>query len=231
MKFTPLTFTEGRFTIRTLASEADKLAAYQLRHKIFCEKLRWVPALPNGLEIDAYDRQGILLGPFWENDVLLSTLRLLKGNQAYMLEKEFKSLLPSNFKLYKSGETAEVTRLATLLPLMKTHESHKLALDMTFKGMYLWSIANGVRFLYFVVERAFLRLMTMRGFPCKALGPVLLFGRGKRECVAVLLDWEGFETNSLDKSKARYINWLRGIQMRQVSEQVSVHSIEGNEQH
>ena len=47
----------------------------------------------------------------------------------------------------------------------------------------------------------------------------------------VLLDWEGFETNSLDKSKARYINWLRGIQMRQVSEQVSVHSIEGNEQH
>ncbi|MGV8892968.1 MAG: acyl-homoserine-lactone synthase [Burkholderiaceae bacterium] len=209
MTFTPLNFTENRFTVRTLVSETDKLAAYQLRHKIYCEKLRWVPALTDGLEIDAYDRKGILLGAFWETGVLSSTLRFLKGNQDYMLEKEFKPLLPPGFILYKSRETAEVTRLATLVPLMKTHESRKLALDMIFKGMYFWSIANGIRFLYFVVERAFLRLMTMRGFPCKALAPALLFGKGNSECVAVLLDWQEIKTDQLNKSKVRYINWLR----------------------
>lgn len=206
---TSLHFTEGRFTVRTLATEADKRAAYRLRHKIYCEKLRWVPATQDELEIDAYDQQGILLGAFWENSVLSSTLRFLKGEQDYMLEKEFKRLLPPGFKLHKARDTAEVTRLATLVPLMTGHESQKYALDMIFKGMYHWSVANEVRFLYFVVERAFMRLMTMRGYPCHALGPSQILEPGGNECVAVILDWQSFDVKAHDTSKIRYINWIR----------------------
>ena len=46
---------ERGFTVKNLICLEEKIQAYHLRHRIFCEELGWVPESGNALEMDEYD--------------------------------------------------------------------------------------------------------------------------------------------------------------------------------
>ena len=64
-----------------------------------------------------------------------------------------------------------------------------------YKGIYLWSILNDVRYLYLVVEKKMFRAFTITGFPCKRIGPVIKLNGGVKS-LAATLDWREFEKTS-----------------------------------
>jgi len=74
------------------------------------------------------------------------------------------------------GDTAEVTRLG-IKKLMRK-KSKRQAVMAIYKGIYLWSILNDVRYLYLVAEKKMFRAFTITGFPCKRIGPVKTLNGG-----------------------------------------------------
>lgn len=213
-----INFEEKGLSVRTVASENDKVAAYTLRHKVYCEHLRWVPASITGLEIDAYDQGAVHIGAFCEDGKLAATMRFVLRDAPYMLEKEFLPVLPPAYRVRKGRHTAEVTRLATLVPLERDHPANKFALDVIFKGMYAWSMANTIRQLYFVVELPLFRLMRTRGFPVEAIGPARCVVPGGPLCLAVLLDWDLLQRPGNTPAQGRYLSWLRAIPVPHVDD-------------
>jgi len=102
-------------------------------------------------EVDAYDNNSILLGVFDERKELIGIARLMFSDMPMMLEKEFLKLVSPLHKLHKSKNTAEVTRLG-IRKLMRK-KSKRQAVMAIYKGIYLWSILNDVRYLYLIVEK------------------------------------------------------------------------------
>lgn len=229
MMVNSIDFEENGFSVRTVTGDDDKVAVYTLRHKVYCEHLRWVPASITGLEIDAYDQGAVHIGAFRRDGKLAATMRFILHDAPYMLEKEFLAVLPNGYRVRKGRDTAEVTRLATLVPIERDRAANKFVLDVIFKGMYAWSRANRIRRLYFVVESALFRLMQSRGFPVEALAAPGAMVPGGPLCVAVLLDWELLGRQSGGAAKDRYVNWLRELAPHRAEDLATVRSQQGFE--
>ena len=110
-----------------------------------------------------------------------------------MIEKEFSELVSPFHRIQKGINTAEITRLG-ISKLMR-RKSKRQAVMAIYKGIYLWSILNDVRYLYLVVEKKTFRAFTITGFPCKRIGPVIKL-KGGVESLAAKLDWREFEKTS-----------------------------------
>ena len=186
-------FNEGDFLVKVLESKMEREKAYVLRHEIFCSELKWVSEKDDGREVDAYDNNSILLGVFDERKELLGIARFIFSYLPMMIEKEFSELVSPFHRIQKGINTAEVTRLG-IRKLMRK-KSKRQAVMAIYKGIYLWSILNDIRYLYLVVEKRMFRAFTITGFPCKRIGPVIKLNGGV-ESVAATLDWREFEKTS-----------------------------------
>ena len=198
-------FTDNRLTVRILETCKDHLQAFQLRHAIYCSSLAWVKGRPDGLECDAYEEGSTSIGVFTEDNTLVGVVRLIPSERPFMLEQEFLPLVGPDHSIKKQADTVEVTRLAT----RRTPRSQGPSLPIScllYKGIYHWSCDHGVRYLYLVVETAYLRTLRRWGFPCSALGPAQILDRGA-PCVAALLDWEAFRAQALMRPKP-FTSWL-----------------------
>ncbi|SFL45474.1 acyl-homoserine-lactone synthase [Rugamonas rubra] len=220
-------FEEKGLLVRTVTSEDDKVAVYTLRHKVYCEHLCWVPASITGLEIDAYDQGAVHIGAFRKDGKLAATMRFISHDAPYMMEKEFLPVLPPGYRVRKGQDTAEVTRLATVVPLERDQASNKFVLDVIFKGMYAWSRANQIRQLYFVVELAMFRLMQARGFPVEAIAPARAVVRGGPMCLAVSLNWDLLDSQTSGAAKRRYVDWLCDVSREDADDLATIQSQEG----
>jgi N-acyl-L-homoserine lactone synthetase len=199
-------FVEDDLSVREIVEKKDYLRAYHLRHKVYCDNLQWVESSPDKLEIDRYDFFSTSLGVFETGGDLLGVIRIIPSDSLFMLEKEFLPLVSADHRIRKECDTAEITRLTTLVPHhLAVIKQHRVSM-LLYKGVYHWSLLNGVRYLYFVVETRFLRVLNRVGFPCVPIGPVTTLGRGV-QTIAVILDWEAFRLEA-SLSQPHFFQWI-----------------------
>lgn len=189
MSYQTIQFYEDGCWIRSIESEEEYLQAYRLRHHVFCETLGWVPSNPTGLEIDRYDSFATSLGLFSEENVLLGLIRLLPPNRPFMLESEFSDLVAPGYQIRKEADTIELSRLA-ISPFVKREGAASRYLNLLLKGLYHWSIANEIRFVYVEVEMRFQKVLHRLGFPSTRIGPVKSLPPAEAVSVAIFFDWE-----------------------------------------
>lgn len=196
MESKPLSFREGELIVKTLESEDELSQAYQLRHRVFAERLRWVPETGGRLESDVYDSWSTSIGVFAGSGRILATVRMIHAPLPFMMENEFSACLVGTHMLRKNTDTAEITRL-TVDPGILDGKLSTLLLRTTFKGMYLWCGLHAVRFTYMVVEHRLLRVVRRMGWPCVPIGTPVALPPADVPSVAAILDLEEFRREAL----------------------------------
>jgi N-acyl-L-homoserine lactone synthetase len=199
-------FAEGLLTVRPITAPDDLAEAYRLRHRVFCTRLGWVPSSPEGLETDRYDAWAHHLGVYTESVGLAALVRVLPADCPFMLESDFLGLVGPDHRIRKQPDTAEISRLA----LADDDRPPRRVAMLLYKGLYQWSLANAVRYLYMEVEPRYWRALTLTGFPCRPIGPIRRWPPANVESVALLLDWEEFRL----ANRGRRDDWLAWMATR-----------------
>ena len=199
-------FFEGGLLVRTLVGEEEYRQAYRLRHRVYSEKLGWVPSSPDGLEVDSYDASATSVGLFSETGRLLGLFRVLPGLGPFMLEDEFRSMLVPGTQLRKNEDTIEVTRL-TLDPEFCSNGLSRYMFLVLLKGIYQWSLNNNIRYWYKVVEKRFLRVFQALGFPADPISPVIAIPPAGALSVAAVLDLEKLRFLAA-KNRPEFLRWI-----------------------
>ncbi len=217
---------EEGFTVKTIIDERDKEVAYRLRHRIFCEELKWVLNSTNDMESDEYDDHAVFFGVFDGGGNLVSFLRLIMPGRRFMMEKEFLFLVDPGHRLRKERDTAEISRLCVAPEARHSHRSgnfdvHKISLIL-FKGVYQWCKINNIRYLYAVTELKVFRLYCLKGFPYRLIGKPATMPDGVT-VVAVMLDWYEFETTNAVKKPA-FLGWFKPVRLSRLPPQSQPHA-------
>ena len=151
----------------------EKKLAYQLRFKMMCENLGWLPAreYPTKEEQDEYDPgQSIifLATDFMGNCVGTSRL-ILEGMLSFPIEKYFR-VYPREFIEAVHGKLrhcVEVSRF--IVPESRHIKNHEITL-MLCRSMIKRSIRMGVTHAFLSADHRFFRLLKMMGFQIVGIG-------------------------------------------------------------
>lgn len=200
-----IAFCEGEFLVKALESEEELWQAYHLRHRVFAEKLRWVPERNDQLESDVYDAWSTSIGLF-SNQQLLGMVRMTPAPFPFMLESEFSGCLVGSHRVRKELDTAEITRLAVDPTITDRGLSAKL-MRTIFKGMYHWTLANNIRYTYLVVESRLLRVVQRIGWPCHEIGAPVALPPADVLSVGALLDLDEFRSAAASM-RPEMLKWL-----------------------
>ena len=201
-----IAFCEGELLVKTLESEEELRQAYHLRHRVFAEKLQWVPERKDQLESDVYDAWSTSIGLFSRQQQLLGMVRMTPAPFPFMLESEFSGCLVGSHLVRKELDTAEITRLAVDPTITDRGLSAKL-MRTIFKGMYQWTRANNIRYTYLVVESRLLRVVQWIGWPCHAIGAPVALPPANVLSVGALLDLDEFRSTVASK-RPEMLEWL-----------------------
>jgi N-acyl-L-homoserine lactone synthetase len=204
-----IAFYEEDLLVRTLRGEADMIQAYNLRHRIFAERLKWVADSPDQLEYDTYDAFATAVGLFDGEGELRGIFRMVNSSFPFMLESEFRGCLPPTCEIRKAPDTAEITRFAIDPALTDKGISNRL-MQVLLKGVYQWAQHNDVRYMYLVVEQRFLRALRGMGITCEAIGPAVRLPPAEALSIAAILDWEQFRQTCPQK-RPSYYEWMNTI--------------------
>jgi N-acyl-L-homoserine lactone synthetase len=205
-----IAFCEGEFLVKALESEEEFRQAYRLRHRVFAEKLGWVPEREDRLESDIYDAWSTAIGIFSSHNELLGMVRMTPAPFPFMLESEFSGCLVGSHHVRKELDTAEITRLAVDPTIVDRGLSAKL-MRTIFKGMYHWTLANNIRYTYLVVESRLLRVVQRIGWPCHAIGAPVALPPAYVLSVGALLDLDEFRANAASK-QPEMLAWLHSTE-------------------
>ncbi len=216
---------EEGFSVKTIVDERDKADAYRLRHRIFCNELKWVLHSTNNMESDEYDRNAVFFGVFDEGRNLVSFLRLIMPGRQFMMEKEFLSLVDPGHRIRKEPDTAEISRLCVAPEARHGRHAgnfdvHRISLIL-FKGVYQWCMLNNIRYLYAVTELKVYRLYCLKGFPYRLIGKPTRMPDGVT-VVAVMLDWYEFEAINAVKKPA-FLDWFKPARLSRFPQQSQPH--------
>ncbi len=208
----------GEFIVKILRGREEKVQAFALRHEIFCRTLKWVPEDFSLLERDEYDAHAIPFGVMNRERKLLGYLRLIPAKNDFMLQKEFSNLLGPNESIRHADDTAEISRLCIVREsrsqgIQDTCGTYGTAM-LLYKGVYQYCSKKGIRYLYLVMENKGLRLLQIRGFPCRAIGAPVMMPDGVT-AVAAELDWREFEEVNWMKRK-ELLTWFRSTQSARI---------------
>jgi acyl homoserine lactone synthase len=199
-------FYEGEFLVKTLETKEDMTLAYKLRHRVFAERLKWVPERADRLEADMYDAWSTSLGVFNDGGDLLGLVRMTHAPVPFMLESEFSACLVGNHRVRKETDTAEITRLAVDPAIADRGLSARL-MKTIFKGMYQWCLRHHVRYTYMVVEHRLLRVVQRMGWPCQAIGEPVALPPAEVFSIGGLLDLEEFRAQAAT-SRPAMLDWV-----------------------
>lgn len=204
-----LAFCEGEFVVKTLEG-AELEQAYRLRHRVYAENLKWVPHSSDQCDIDIYDSWADSVGLFQREGRLVGVIRLLPSVEPFMLEKEFRAFLGSDFQIRKQSDTNEITRLALDPSLSHLKGLSARILRTLLKGLYLWTVENGVRYSYMVVEERFLRVLHIMGFPARPISSPIAFPPAGARSIAAMLDWDEFRSENASRRPA-FFEWISNM--------------------
>lgn len=191
----PVLSEETGFSLERLDRPEELDQAFRLRHHLFAETLHWVPEQPSGLEIDEYDGFTEMIGILDPGRRVLGQVRMHEATVPYMIEHEFASVLGAGAMPLKGRDTAEITRFGLhpdtrALKVASAWGSFDL-FTLLLKGIYLWSLAHGVRTVFAVVDHRVFRLLHVRGFPFQALAEPKVMPDGV-VALAIRLEWDRF---------------------------------------
>jgi acyl homoserine lactone synthase len=130
-----------------------------------------------------------------------------------MLEKEFGALLPADYQIRKTSDTAEITRLAVDPDIRDRGLTSKMMLAL-LKGVYQWAVENDIRYYYLEVEHRFFRTLRALGFPCEMIGEPVVLPPAGASSVAALYDMVRFDKENAIK-KPQLLNWISSIETLQ----------------
>lgn len=204
-------FSDGGLFVKTLTSDEELRESYRLRHRVFAERLKWVPESSDRLEVDSYDPYSSTVGLFDEEQCLRGVFRMVSSAHPFMLEHEFRPCLLPGCEIRKEADTVEITRLALDPSLMDKGLSIRY-MQVLYKGVYQWCLQNEARFLYMVVEKRFLRVLRGMGFTCEPISPAVALPPAEALSIAAVLDWNRFEVTCPQKQPEffRWINMAAG---------------------
>ncbi|SPP63776.1 acyl-homoserine-lactone synthase [Nitrospira lenta] len=204
-------FSDGGLLVKTLTSDEELRESYRLRHRVFAERLKWVPESSDRLEVDSYDPYSSTVGLFDEEQCLRGVFRMVSAAHPFMLEHEFRPCLLPGCEIRKEADTVEITRLALDPSLMDKGLSIRY-MQVLYKGVYQWCLQNEARFLYMVVEKRFLRVLRGMGFTCDPISPAVSLPPAEALSIAAVLDWNRFEETCPQKQPEffRWINMAMG---------------------
>jgi N-acyl-L-homoserine lactone synthetase len=202
-------FSENGFIVKTLHGE-QLAQSYRLRHKVFAESLKWVPETEDRQEMDLYDLWGTTLGLVSDDGAVVGVARLLPSSGQFMLEKEFGALLPADYQIRKTSDTAEITRLAVDPDIRDRGLTSRMMLAL-LKGVYQWAVENNIRYYYLEVEHRFFRTLRALGFPCEMIGEPVALPPAGASSVAALYDMVRFDEENAIK-KPQLLNWISSIE-------------------
>ena len=201
-----IAFCEGEFLVKELESEEELLQAYHLRHRVFAEKLQWVPERKDQLESDVYDAWSTSIGLFSSQQQLLGMVRMTPAPLPFMLESEFSGCLVGSHRVRKDLDTAEITRLAVDPTITDRGHSAKV-MRTIIKGSYQWCLANDVRYTYVVVENRLIRALRLMGWPCRPIGEPVALPPADVLSIAALIDLDEFRSNAMGK-RPEILEWF-----------------------
>lgn len=204
-----LAFCEGEFVVKTLEG-AELEQSYRLRHRVYAENLKWVPYSSDQCDIDIYDSWADSVGLFHREGRLVGVIRLLPSVEPFMLEKEFRAFLGSDFQIRKQSDTNEITRLALDPSLSHLKGLSARILRTLLKGLYLWTVENGIRYSYMVVEERFLRVLHIMGFPARPISSPIAFPPAGARSIAAMLDWDEFRAENASRRPA-FFEWISNM--------------------
>jgi acyl homoserine lactone synthase len=184
-------FTEGDYLVKTLEDEAEWRQAHDLRHKVFAERLKWVPERSDRLESDVYDAWSSTIGVFSQQAKILGLVRMTHAPVPFMLESEFSACLVGAHQVRKELDTAEITRLAVDLDIKERGPSTHI-MQAAIKGAYQWCLTHDVRYTYIVVEERLFRGLRLMGWPCEAIGKPVALPPAGVVSIAALIDLDEF---------------------------------------
>ncbi|HEU4683847.1 MAG TPA: acyl-homoserine-lactone synthase [Nitrospira sp.] len=198
-------FTEGDYIVKTLENESEWRQAYELRHRVFAERLKWVPERPDRLESDLYDAWSTTIGVLADDSTLLGLVRMTHAPVPFMLESEFSACLVGAHQVRKDLDTAEITRLA-VDPRVKERGPSTRIMQAAIKGAYQWCLAHDVRYTYIVVEERLFRGLRLMGWPCEAIGEPVALPPAQAVSIAALIDLDEFRSINATK-RPDMLNW------------------------
>ena len=201
---------QGDFVIKNLSAINERMEAYQLRRRIFCQELNWVPQLKNAIEKDEYDNSAVFFGVVNKKNELLAFLRLIMPHSFFMIEKEFSSLVSLDHRVRKENDTAEISRLcvapeARNVSILDNFGFINISM-LLFKGLYHWCNKNNVRYLYAVAEDKVYKLFRSKGFPFRPIGAPSRMPDGVK-ALAVIMDWREFEIQNTT-TRPKLLEWF-----------------------
>ena len=149
-------------------------ALFRMRHRVFCEDLNWVPASPDGLEQDEYDRPS--LEPIYlltknQSGRLGGCVRLLPTTAPYMLKNTFGHLWQGRTPI-QDPCIWEASRFA----IWKGHASAMLQMQPRkraaelLQGMCEFGLSYGVDDYLVVVTPSMNALVTKLGATTEVFG-------------------------------------------------------------
>ncbi len=156
----------------------EKRKAYQLRYKMMCQDLKWLPdeGYVNQEEQDEYDKnQSLIFLALDESGNCLGTSRLiLPGEIALPIEANF-DLYPREFIEAIHGKLTycmEVSRF--VVPQNLHYKNHEITL-MLCREMIRTCITMGVSHTFMSIDVRFYRLLKMIGLRLAEIGETKLY--------------------------------------------------------
>jgi N-acyl-L-homoserine lactone synthetase len=191
----PVVIEEEGYIFRNVeeAEELDKV--FQLRHRVFCNELRWVRENSAFREQDHYDEYSVSFGVFDDRGRIAATIRTIVAPDPFMLSNEFSFLVRDFLPLRTEPDTVELSRLCVAPEyrnaIFPTRGSSQSVSMLLFKGLFQWCRANDIRYVYAETEPKTRKLFCIRGIPLRQIGTPCHMPDGVT-AIAVTIDWEEF---------------------------------------
>lgn len=191
----PVLIEEEGYVFKNVAEEEELDQIYGLRHRVFCDELRWVGEEKNFKERDFYDDFAVSFGIFDAQGRIAATIRTIVGPDPFMLSNEFSFLVKDCLPLRTESDTVELSRLCVAPEyrnaVFPTSDSPQSVSMLLFKGLFQWCRLNGIKLVYAETEPKTRKLFCMRGIPLKPLGTPCHMPDGVT-AIAVTIDWDEF---------------------------------------
>ncbi|MBI1910756.1 MAG: GNAT family N-acetyltransferase [Deltaproteobacteria bacterium] len=203
-----LTFQEDNFVVKTLSTHEEFEQAMRLRHDVFAEELKWVPASPDRMERDRYDNFSESIGVFDMDFRIAGYIRLITSSYPFMVDKEFACMLPEGVRVKRAPDMAEVTRLCVKKE-DRSNQYLKQVSHLLYKGLYHWNRLNEIRHSVMVVDARCFRLLRLTGLPVEKFSDFVVMPDGVKAGVCTL-DWHRFDEIGLE-TRSSFHQWMSSM--------------------